>query len=82
MKSKGGKDSYENLVLICENVHVLIHASDTDVMLKYMEEIKPKSEQLKKINYLRFRIGKPIIREYDLKEHTIKLESIGDFLDI
>lgn len=81
-KSKGGDDSYKNLVLICENVHTLIHASKTEIMLKYLEEINPKSEQLRKINYLRFKLDKAIIRSYDLKEHTIKLEYIGDFIDI
>lgn len=82
LKSKGGLDSYQNLVLICENVHVLVHASKTQIMLKYLEEINPNSEQLKKINYLRFRLNKPIIRSYNLEEHTVALESVGDFIDI
>jgi hypothetical protein len=81
-KSKGGDDSYKNLVLICENVHALIHASKTEIMLKYLEEINPKSEQLRKINYLRFKLDKTIIRSYDLEKHTIELEYIGDFIDI
>ena len=82
LKSKGGKDCYNNLVLICENVHILIHASKTKIMLKYLEEINPNAEQLRKINYLRFRIGKPVIKEFNIKEHTIALESIDDFIDI
>lgn len=82
LKSKGGSDDYQNLVLIKENVHTVIHASKKDVILKYLKEIAPKSAQLKKINYLRFRLGKPIIKEYDLDEQTITLESIGDFIDI
>ena len=48
-KSKGGNDSYQNLVLICENIHKLIHASDINIMLKYLEDIKPNAEQLRKI---------------------------------
>lgn len=81
-KSKGGNDSYQNLVLICENIHRLIHASDINIMLKYLEEINPNAEQLRKINYYRYRLGKAIIREYKIKEHTISLESIGNFIDI
>ncbi len=81
-KSKGGKDTYQNLVLICEKVHRLIHASNIKIILKYLDEIKPNAEQLRKINYLRFRLGKPIIRKYNIKENTIALESIGDFIDI
>ena len=81
-KEKGGNDAYQNLVLIYENVHRLIHANSTETMLKYLEDIKPKTDSLKKINYLRFRLGKPIIREYNLEEHTIALESVGDYIDI
>ena len=51
-------------------------------MLKYLEDIKPNAEQLRKINYYRYRLEKTIIREYKIKEHTIALESIGDFIDI
>lgn len=81
-KTDGGNDAYQNLVLISENVHKLVHASRTETILKYLEIIAPKAEDMRKINYLRFRLNKPVIREYNLKERTVALESIGDFLDI
>ena len=33
----GGKDNYQNLVLVCEDVHHLIHATNPDTIRKYME---------------------------------------------
>lgn len=81
-KSKGGNDSYHNLVLIREDVHKLVHATKTEIILKYLEEISPKTEQLKRINYLRFKLGKSIIKDYNFEKHTITLEYVGDFIDI
>lgn len=81
-KAKGGNDDYSNLVLIRQNVHKLVHASQKEIILKYLNEIQPNSNQLKKINYLRFRLEKPVIKEYNLDKHTITLESIGDFIEI
>lgn len=81
-KYKGGNDSYDNLVLVHENIHTLIHASNNKTILKYLEEIKPNFKQLKKINYFRFRLGKPIIKEYDIEKQTMALETVVDFIDI
>ena len=81
-KSNDGNDSYENLVLICEDAHKLIHASKKETILKYLNKLKPTPRQLYKINYYRFRIGKSIIKEYDLVNLTVALESNGDFIDI
>ena len=69
-------------MLIKQNVHKLVHASQKEIILKYLNEIQPNSIQLKKINYLRFRLEKPVIKEYSLDKHTITLESIGDFIEI
>lgn len=81
-KCQGGKDNYENLVLVKDEVHKLIHANKESTILSYLEKLNLKSRQLKKLNYLRFRLNKPIIKEYNLEEHILKLEKVDDYIDI
>ena len=52
-KSKGGTDKYENLVLVLEPVHRLIHATSDETIKTYMEVIKPDKKTMNKINHLR-----------------------------
>lgn len=52
-RSKGGTDEYLNLIIISDNVHKLIHATNKDTIEKYLKLINPNKEQLKKINFLR-----------------------------
>ena len=82
MKSQGGNDAYDNLVLIREPVHKLIHSKKPETILKYLEVLNPNSSQLRKINYLRFRIGENVIRKYDRVNNTVELEPVGKFIDI
>jgi len=49
----GGTDAYKNLVLVCENVHRLIHATSPDTIAKYMEILNLSTAQLKDLNKLR-----------------------------
>lgn len=49
----GGTDRYGNLVIIHENVHRLIHATDKDIIKKYLELLSLTDSQIKKINLLR-----------------------------
>lgn len=58
---KGGTDSYNNLVLVTENVHKLIHATKTDTIQKYLELLALTSKQLEKCNKLRTQAELPII---------------------
>lgn len=81
-KHLGGKDKYNNLVLVHEDVHKLIHATNQEIMLTYLEKLNLNSLQMKKLNYLRFILNEPIIKNYNLKEHTLKLEKVDDYLDI
>ncbi|MCU4946782.1 MULTISPECIES: group II intron reverse transcriptase/maturase [Bacillus cereus group] len=46
-------DSYKNLILICSDVHRLIHATTPDVISGLMEKLKLNEEQLIKLNKLR-----------------------------
>ena len=49
----GGKDNYQNLVLVCEDVHHLIHATNPDIIRKYMEILNLDQKQKEKLNKLR-----------------------------
>jgi len=53
----GGTDEYKNLTLIDFDVHKLIHAVGKQIVLKYINLIKPNYNQRDKINRLRARIG-------------------------
>lgn len=57
LKSKGGTDKYNNLVLVLENIHCLIHAVETEVINKYLELYNLNKEQLEKLNKYRFKAG-------------------------
>ncbi len=49
----GGTDAYQNLILISENVHRLIHATSPDTIAKYMELLNLNQTQLQKLENLR-----------------------------
>ena len=52
----GPDDSYDNLILVTEEVHRLIHSTKEETILAYLHLIE-KDEQLKKINFLRKKAG-------------------------
>ena len=49
----GGTDAYENLILIKNSVHKLIHASKAETIYKYMDLLQLDNKQLIKVNHLR-----------------------------
>ena len=57
-KSKGGTDEYQNLVLVTETVHKLIHATNAEIIQKYLQACKP---DMKKLNVLRKQVGNNIL---------------------
>ncbi len=59
--SKNGSDNYDNLIIIHKNIHILIHATNSKIISKYMHIMKLDDEKIKKINVLREMIGNPII---------------------
>ena len=60
-KALGGSDRYQNLVIIHESVHRLIHATDDGTINGYLSILKLNAEQLEKVNKLRGQVGnKPI----------------------
>ena len=52
-KRIGGRDKYENLVLVLAPVHELIHAIDEDTIRSYLTALKLDTSQLTKLNKLR-----------------------------
>ena len=52
-KAKGGTDKYENLTLVLEDVHKLIHAKKTETIQKYLEILKLTDREITKLNKLR-----------------------------
>ncbi len=53
LRKSGGGDDYGNLILISENVHILLHATRSETVRKYLDLIKPSKGQLTKINQYR-----------------------------
>lgn len=51
--SLGGDDSYQNLIIVSDAVHVLIHSSSERTIKKYLNDLQPNSKQLAKLNNLR-----------------------------
>lgn len=56
-KSAGGSDKYENLTLVLEKVHRLIHATREDTINRYKTALNLDVEQMQKLNELRFKAG-------------------------
>lgn len=52
-KSLGGKDNYQNLVIVHRDVHKLIHATNPETICKYLTILNLNNGQIKKINSLR-----------------------------
>ena len=52
-KHLGGTDEYKNLVIVCENIHRLIHATNPETIRKCMEKLKLTPKQLKKLEKFR-----------------------------
>lgn len=53
----GGTDKYQNLVLVCNSIHKLIHASDTETIHQYMMGQHLDVKQMKKLNKYRVLAG-------------------------
>ena len=53
LRNNGGTDAYGNLILVCCDVHNLIHATNPNIIAKYMEILCLDPKQLKKLNKLR-----------------------------
>jgi len=52
-KEHGGTDEYKNLVIVSEDVHRLIHATNPETIRKYLEKVQIIASQLKTLNKFR-----------------------------
>ncbi|WP_442911349.1 group II intron reverse transcriptase/maturase [Lachnoclostridium sp. An118] len=55
--SMGGTDKYENLLLITKDAHTLLHAQKEETINKLLQKLNLNSNQKKKINYWRTKMG-------------------------
>ena len=56
--SMGGTDEYKNLIIVTTDIHKLIHATEEDTILKYINEIKNLTDAMvKKVNKFRKLVG-------------------------
>lgn len=56
-REKGGKDNYQNLIIVREDVHTLIHATTQPTIAKYLSLLNLNKRQLVKVNKLREETG-------------------------
>lgn len=49
-REKGGNDQYGNLVLVTETVHILIHATDSEVIARLVQTLRLNVRQRAKLN--------------------------------
>lgn len=56
-RKQGGDDKYSNLVLVSEDVHILIHATNPDVISAYSQKLGLNFKQKEKLNNLRAKVG-------------------------
>lgn len=54
---QGGKDNYNNLILLTDEVHILLHSVEDNVIKHYMDILKLNHNQLVKLNKMRKSIG-------------------------
>jgi group II intron reverse transcriptase/maturase len=72
-RKDGGDDKYENLVLVLEPVHKLIHATNTETIDKYLKLLNLDKEQIKKLNKYREQAGlQPLTKQLLSKRTTSK----------
>ena len=56
-RDKGGRDNYQNLIIVREDVHTLIHATTKPTIDKYLAFLSLNKKQLAKLNKLRVEAG-------------------------
>lgn len=53
----GGKDNYQNLIIIHKDIHALVHAVNEDSIRKYLSKFSLNAKQKQKLNNLRKMAG-------------------------
>lgn len=60
-KKAGGNDKYSNLTLVLNSVHILIHATDGEIIRKYLSILNLDKNGKRKLNLLREKANNPQI---------------------
>ena len=61
-KKLGGKDNYQNLIIVHQDVHRLIHATQLQTISRYLYALKLDKQQISKVNKLRKMVGNEPIK--------------------
>ena len=61
-KKLGGKDNYQNLIIIHQDVHRLLHATQAETISRYLHTLKLDKQQISKINKIRKMVGNEPIK--------------------
>ena len=61
-KKLGGKDNYQNLIIIHQDVHRLLHATQAETISRYLHTLKLDKQQISKVNKLRKMVGNEPIK--------------------
>ena len=58
----GGTDKYDNLIILHEDIHKLIHAVEPALIEKYLAIYNLSNKQIKKLNNLRVKAGNSVLK--------------------
>ena len=61
-KKLGGKDNYQNLIIVHQDVHRLLHATQDETINRYLLTLKLDKKQISKVNKLRKMVGNEPIK--------------------
>ena len=61
-KCYGGDDSYQNLIIVSDKIHILIHSSNERTIKKYLGMLKLNKRQMSKLNKLRAQAQMPALQ--------------------
>ena len=56
-RANGGSDKYDNLVLVSDQIHRLVHATQMETISRYVTLLELNKNQLKKLNEFRGLVG-------------------------
>lgn len=61
-KHYGGNDCYENLIIVSDKIHILIHSSNERTIKKYLGMLNLNTKQMNKLNKLRVMAQMPMLQ--------------------
>ncbi|EAD1133725.1 group II intron reverse transcriptase/maturase [Listeria monocytogenes] len=60
-KHLGGSDKYQNLIILHQDIHKLIHAKKQSIITLYLKRLKLSSLQIEKVNQLRVQANNSVL---------------------